>query len=72
MRMNYKPIIMDNNQQNIKQTDLNFNILFQRALLLGLKEAGHLNEMQHRQAEATLLEQHRENIRAHAESLKDD
>ena len=70
--MHYKLIESDNQQQISKQSESDFYILIQRAVLLGLKEAGRLNEMQHRQAEATLLEQHRAYIRERAESLKDD
>lgn len=70
MRMYFRPLEFDNCHQIAKQTD--FNFLIQCAALFGLKEAGRLNEMQHRQAEATLLEQYRANIREHAESLKDD
>ena len=72
MRMHFKPIRIDNCRQIKMQTDSNFIFLIQQSVLLGLKETGRLNEMQHRQAEATLLEKYRENIREHAESLKDD
>ena len=72
MRMYFRLFQIDNCHQISKQNEGNFIFLIQRAVLLGLKEAGRLNEMQHRQAEATLLEQYRANIREHAESLKDD
>lgn len=72
MRMTFKSIKFNNHHQILKQTECDFIFLFQRAVLLGLKEDGRLNEMQHRQAEATLLEQHREYIRGHAELLSDD
>lgn len=72
MRMRFKFVAFHNYYQISKQTECNFIFLVQHAILLGLKEAGRLNEMQHRHAEATLLEQHREYIRAHTESLKDD
>lgn len=72
MRMTFKSIVFNNYHQISKQTECDFIFHFQRAVLLELKEAGHLNEMQYRQAEATLLEQYRANIREHAESLKDD
>lgn len=72
MRMHYRFIEVDYRHQISTQTDCNLIFLIQRAVLLGMKEAGRLSEMQHRQAEATLLEQHREYIRGHAELLSDD
>ena len=54
------------------QTDYNFLFLFLNATLLALKDTGQLNEIQHRQAEAELLKQYREIIRAHTASLGDD
>lgn len=64
MRMYFRLFRIDNCHQISKQNEGNFIFLIQRAVLLGLKEAGRLNEMQHRHTEATLLEQHREYIRA--------
>ena len=72
MRMSYRSIGISKCNLIKRRTDCNFFLLFQRAVLLGLKEAGGLNEMQHRQAEATLHEQHREYIREYTEFLKDD
>lgn len=72
MRMHFISTGLENCDVITKHTNCNFIFLIQRSMLWGLKEAGHLNEMQYRQAEATLLEQHRENIRAHAVPLKDD
>ena len=72
MKMSYKPTDMTDSHHISMNTDSRFIFLFQRALLLGLKETGHLNEMQHRQAEATLLAQYREYIREHAGAIKDD
>lgn len=72
MKACYLFIGNDFDHQITKHFNSKFLFLIQRALLLGLKESYHLNEMQHRQAEATLLEQHREYIREQAESLKDD
>ena len=72
MRMSYKSIEITDCHQILLRTDSSFFFVLQKTLLLGLKEAGWLNEMQHRQAEATLLEQHREYIREYAESLKYD
>ena len=72
MRMTFRSIIDHNYYQISKQSKSDFIFLFQRAVLLGLKEAGYLNEIQHRHAEATLLEQHLKYIREHAESLNND
>ena len=72
MRMSYRSIGISKCHLIKRRTDCKFFLLIQRAVLLGLKEAGCLNEMQHRQAEAKLLEQHREYIRSHAELLSDD
>ena len=72
MRMHFRSIGIYDSHQISKETDYNFIFLIQRAVLLGLKEAGQLNEMQHRQAEAALLQQYREVIRANAKSAADD
>lgn len=47
-----------------KSTDAEFLFLIQRAALLGLKDAGILNEVQHRHAEEMLTQQHRAAVRA--------
>ena len=72
MRMTFRSIKEHNHQQIPKQTECDFIFLIQRAVLLGLKEAGRLNEIQHRQTEAALLQQYREAIRANAELQNDD
>ena len=72
MRLSFRSIEIDDQHQLTKKTACNFMFLIQHAVLLGLKEAGRLNEMQHRQAEATLREHQRAYIRERAESLNDD
>ena len=72
MRMLFKPIGFNDSHIISKRSDRNFVFLIQRALLLGLKEARKLNEMQYRQVEAALLEQYRECVKESAELSIDD
>lgn len=72
MRMHFRSIQIDNCHRITTQTDCNFMFLIQRAVLLGLKEAGRLNEMQHRHADSALLRQFREAIKANTEPSVDD
>lgn len=72
MRMAFRLHALHNDHQIQNQRECDFVFHFQHALLLGLKEKEKLNEMQYRQAEATLLEQRRENIRKRAEVPSDD
>lgn len=55
MRMWFRSVGVDNDHRITMQTDRDFILLFQRALLLGLKDAGHITIMQHRQAEEVLF-----------------
>ena len=71
MRMHYKPVAFDNHPVS-RKSDYRFCFLMQRAVLLGLKETGQLNEMQHRQAEETLLKQYRAYTRECTMLCKDD
>lgn len=63
MKMYFKLIGIENNHPVKKSTDCSFLLLIQRAALLGLKDAGQITQMQHRQAEEALLRQYREAIR---------
>lgn len=72
MKMHFNPIGIENCHLITKETDSCFLFLIQRAVLLGLKEAGLITLMQHRQAEEMLLLQYREDIRMHAMPVSDD
>ena len=69
----FRLIGLENDHPVTKASDRNFLVLIQRAVLLALKDAGTLNEMQHRQAEEELLRQYTDGIRAaHAEAEEND
>ena len=58
--MTFRPIGVKNDRPVIKKTDGEFLYLIQHAALLGLKDAVYLTQMQYRQAEEKLRQQHRE------------
>lgn len=60
MKMNFYPLGTENVHPISNATDSSFVLLLQQAALLGLKDAGQLNEMQHRQAEKSLLGQYKD------------
>lgn len=66
MKMHFKPMGVENDHKITEQTEADFLILLQRAVLLGLKENGCLTEMQQHQAEENLMHQYREsrNVRS--------
>lgn len=64
MRMYFRFAGIDDCHLLTKQTDCNFIFLAQHAVLLGLKDAELLTEMQYRQAEEALLGQYREDIKS--------
>ena len=52
---------VENDRRITEEQDAEFLYLLQNAILLALKEAGRLNEMQYRYAEEKLKTQRREN-----------
>ena len=52
---------VENDRRITEEQDAEFLFLLQNAILLALKEAGRLNEMQYRYAEEKLKTQRREN-----------
>ena len=50
---------VENNRRITKEQDYEFLYEYQRAILLALKEAGQLTEMQYRYAEGKLKQQRR-------------
>lgn len=64
MKTTFKLIRVEDDHSITKSSDNDFMLLVQRAVLLGLKDAGALNEMQYRQAENGLLRQYREDVSA--------
>ena len=52
---------VENDRRITEEQDAKFLYLLQNAVLLALKEAGRLNEMQYRYAEEKLKTQRREN-----------
>lgn len=48
---------VENDREITKETDSQFLFEYQRAILLAMKDAGILNEMQYRYAEETLKKQ---------------
>lgn len=65
--MVFKLIGVTDNHPVKESGDLGFLFLMQRAALLGLKDAGQLNEMQYRYAEENLHTQ----FRKHSRSIHD-
>lgn len=60
MKTVFRLIEIESSHPVTTQTDSEFLFLLQRAILLGLKEEGALNETQHRLAEESLLKQYRQ------------
>lgn len=67
MKTMFRLVSIENQHAINASTDSDFLFLMQRAVLMGLKEAGSLSELQYRHAEESLLKQYRENIRAAVE-----
>ena len=62
-----KLITVEDNRSIARDADIDFFYELQRGVLLSLKEAGKLTEMQYRNAEETLKEQRRAIIRSKIE-----
>lgn len=60
MKMNFYPLGVENLHPITYASDSSFMLLIQRAALLGLKDAGLLNEMQLRHTDDLLLKQYRD------------